>query len=86
MHQLQYASIGVAKNCLRRNKSKDSGPRELYRGRRLHSEYFTLYYRNMIDSDRELHVKCVVRMSKERFDHLLSLVRDKIMKKDTQMH
>ena len=38
----------------------------------------------MRDSDREFHFK-YVRMLKERFDNLLSLVRDKIMKKDTQM-
>ena len=38
----------------------------------------------MRDSDREWHYD-YVRMSKERFDHLLSLIRDKITKKDTHM-
>ena len=34
------------------------------------------------NNDREFHYR-YVRMSKERFDYLLSLVREKVTKKDT---
>ena len=67
------------KNCLRRNKSKESGLEE-------YSEIVNCIV-NIIrlrENDREFHFK-YTRMSKERFDHLLSRVRDKITKKDTQM-
>ena len=83
-----YASIAICidrrrKKLFKKKQIKRFWTRRIFRDRRLHSEYFTLY-KNLRDSDREFHFK-YVRMSKERFDHLLSLVCDKIMKKDTQM-
>ena len=48
----------------------------------MYSEYYTIYLQ-LRNSDRELHFR-YLRMSKERFDHLLSLIRDK-MTKDTQL-
>ena len=57
--------------------------RSIFRDRKLHSEYYTLYL-DLRNEDREFHYR-YLRMSKERFDHLLSMVRDKITKKDTQL-
>ena len=57
--------------------------RGIFRERILYSEYFHLYQR-LRDTDREFHYQ-YIRMSKERFDHLLSLIREDIMKKDTPM-
>ena len=81
-------SIGVM--TIRRNKQlyKKKQVRRLWRRgifseRELHSEYFH-FYQTLRDDDREFHVN-YIRMSKERFDHLLSLIREKIAKKDTSM-
>ena len=57
--------------------------RGIFKERELHSEYFHLY-QTMRDKDREFHYQ-YIRMSKERFDHLLSLIREDITKKDTPM-
>ena len=57
--------------------------RGIFRDRKLHNEYYTLY-QSLRESDREFHYR-YVRMSKERFDHLLCMIRTKITKKDTQM-
>ena len=57
--------------------------RGIFRERILYSEYFHLYQR-LRDTDREFHYQ-YIRMSKERFDHLLSLIRADITKKDTPM-
>ena len=57
--------------------------RGIFKDRKLYSEYYTLY-QELRERDREFHYR-YVRMSKERFDHLLNLVRDKITKKDTRM-
>ena len=62
---------------IKKNKLKGFG------GEKLHNEYFTLD-QSLRDSDREMHY-WYLRMSKERFDHLLSLVREEITKKDTKM-
>ena len=56
--------------------------RGIFRDRKLYSEYYNLYL-NLRDNDREFHYR-YLRMSRERFDHLLSLVRDKITKRDTR--
>jgi hypothetical protein len=53
--------------------------RGVFKQRELHSEYFHLY-QTMRDIDREYHYQ-YIRMSKERFDHLLSLIREDITKK-----
>ena len=57
--------------------------RGIFKDRKLHSEYYNLY-QSLRDLDREFHYR-YLRMSKERFDHLLGLLRDKIAKKDTNM-
>ena len=57
---------------------KTSWRRSIFRDRKLYSEYFNVY-QNLRDKDREFHFK-YVRMSKERFDHLLGLVRDNPLK------
>ena len=49
----------------------------------MHSEYFHLY-QTLKDDDPEFHFK-YIRISRERFEHLLSIVRDEITKKDTPM-
>ena len=55
--------------------------RENFKDHEKHREYYHLY-RELRKTDREFHYR-YLRMSKERFDHLLELVRDKITKKDT---
>ena len=57
--------------------------RGIFKVRKLFSEYYTLY-QSLRVSDREFHCR-YLRMSKERFDHLLSLVCDKITKKNMKM-
>ena len=57
--------------------------RSIFRDRKLHSQYYTLY-KNLRENDREFHYR-YLRMSKERFDHLLSLIREKITTKNTMM-
>ena len=49
----------------------------------MHSKCYTLY-QQLRDEEREFHYR-YLRMSKERFDHLLSLVIEKITKKNTNM-
>ena len=84
-----YAAIGVMmskrkKQLLVKEKQiKRFWRRGIFKNRKLHSEYYNIY-QNLRESDREWHYR-YVRMSKERFDHLLGLVREKITKKDTQM-
>ena len=48
-----------------------------------YSEYYHLY-QTLREVDREFHF-CYVRMSKERFDHLLNLISPKICKRDTKL-
>ena len=57
--------------------------RSIFQDRRLHSEYYHLYL-ELRENDREFHYR-YLRMSNERFDHLLSLVKEKITKKDTRL-
>ena len=83
-----YAAIAVIisnrrKSLFKKKQIKRFWTRGIFRDRKLHSEYYTLY-QNLRDEDREFHYR-YVRMSKERFDHLLSLIRDRITKKNTQM-
>ena len=83
-----YAAVGVMianwrKQLYKRKQVKRFWRRGIFRGRKLHSEYYTLY-QSLRASDREFHYR-YLRMSKERFNHLLSLVRDKITKKNTKM-
>ena len=83
-----YAAIAVLisnrrKSLFKKKQIKRFWRRGIFRDRKLHSEYYTLY-QNLRDEDREFHYR-YVRMSKERFDHLLSLIRDRITKKNTQM-
>ena len=83
-----YAAIGVIisnrqKQLVKKKQVKRFWRRGIFRDRKLYSEYYTLY-QTLRDNDREFHYR-YLRMSKERFDHLLSLISDKITKKNTQM-
>ena len=83
-----YVAIGVMianrrKQLLKKKQIKRFWRRGIFRDRKIHSEYYTLY-QSLRDSDREFHYR-YVRMSKERFDHLLSLLRERITKKETKM-
>ena len=85
---LLYAAIGVCisnrrKKLLKKKQIKRFWRRSIFRDRKLHSEYFTLF-QTLRNSDREWFYR-YVRMSPERFDHLLSLIRHKITKKDTRL-
>ena len=85
---LLYAAIGVfvtnrKKKLLKKKQIKRFWRRSIFRDRKLHSEYYTLF-QVLKDTDREWFFK-YIRMSPERFSHLLSLVRDKISKKDTKL-
>ena len=71
----------ISKQFVKGKQIKRFWRRSIFRDRKLYSEYFNVY-QNLRDKDREFHFK-YVRMSKERFDHLLGLVRDKITKKQT---
>ena len=80
---LLYAAIAVLSirrrgQIYKRKQLKRFGRRGIFRERELHSEYFHLY-QTLRDSDHEVHFR-YIRMSKERFDHLSSLIRDKITK------
>ena len=57
--------------------------RTIFKDRKLHSEYFHLY-QTLREKDREFHYR-YIRMSKDRFDHLLELIRDKITKETNNM-
>ena len=77
------AVIGVmaarrSKQFVKGKQIKRFWRRSIFRDRKLYSEYFNVY-QNLRDKDREFHFK-YVRMSKERFDHLLGLVRDNPLK------
>ena len=57
--------------------------RGIFKERELYSECFHLYQR-LRDKDRVFHYQ-YISMSKERFNHLWSLIREDIPKKDTPM-
>ena len=83
-----YAAIGVMiynrrKQLIKKKQRKRYWRRGIFRDRKLYSEYYTLY-QSLRESDREFHYR-YLRMSKERFDHLLNLLREKITKKDTKL-
>ena len=83
---LLLAAIGVMiasrkKHITKKKQVKRFWRRGIFKDRKLHSEYYTLY-QVLRETDREFHFR-YVRMSKERFDHLLGLIREKISKKDT---
>ena len=83
-----YAAIGYLisnrrRQMMKKKQRKRFWRRGIFRDRKLYSEYYTLY-QSLRDTDREFHYR-YVRMSKERFDHLLSLVKERITKKDTNM-
>ena len=84
---LLYVAIAVVSIRRRKQVFKKKQIRRLWRGifseRELHSEYFHLYQTLRVN-DREFHYQ-YIRMSKEWFDHLLSLIREEITKKDTSM-
>ena len=71
------------KRTFKKKQIKRFWRRSIFRDRKLHSEYYTLYL-DLRNNDREFHYR-YLRMSKERFDHLLSMVRHKITKKNTQL-
>ena len=71
------------KMMVKKKQVKRFWRRGIFTDRKLYSEYYTLY-KELRENDREFHFR-YIRMSKERFDHLLSLVREKITKKDTKM-
>ena len=83
-----HAAIGVMisnrqKQLIKKKQVKRFWRRGIFRDRKLYSEYYTLY-QQLRNSDRELHYR-YLRMSKDRFDHLLTLITDKITKKDTKL-
>ena len=83
-----YAAIGVMivnrrKRLIKKKQIKRFWRRGIFRDRKIHSEYYTLY-QTLRESDTEFHYR-YLRMSKQRFDHLLSLIRHKITKKNTKM-
>ena len=85
---LLFAAIAVLRvrrrrKLYKRKQLKRFWRRGIFRQRELHSEYFHLY-QTLRDNDREFHYR-YIRMSKERFDHLLSLIKEKITKKNTRM-
>ena len=80
-----YAAIGVMmttrkKQLVKQKQIKRFWRRGIIRDLKLHSEYYNVS-QNLRDSDREFHYR-YVRMSKERFDHVLGLVREKITNKE----
>ena len=85
---LLHAAIGVMisnrrKKLMKKKQIKRFWRRCIFRDRKLYSEFYTLYH-TLRNSDREMHYR-YLRMSKERFDHLLSLLRKQIAKKDTRL-
>ena len=83
-----YAAIGVMitsrkKQLVKKKQVKRFWRRGIFKDRKIHSEYYNLY-QSLRESDRQFHYR-YLRMSKERFDHLLGLLREKITKKDTVM-
>ena len=71
------------KQLVKRKQVRRFWRRGIFRDRKLHSDFYNVYQKLRAE-DREFHFK-YVRMPKERFDHLLGLVRDTITKKDTNM-
>ena len=69
------------KKTMKKKQVRRFWRRENFKDHEKHREYYHLY-RELRKTDREFHYR-YLRMSKERFDHLLELVRDKITKKDT---
>ena len=85
---LLYAAVTVMRiqrkrKLYKKKQIKRFWRRSIFRDRKLYSEYYHLY-QTLRDSDREFHYR-YIRMSKERFDHLLSLIREKVTKKQTKM-
>ena len=83
-----YASIALMMERRRRmlvkkKQVKRFWRRGIFRDRKIQSEYYNLY-QTLRDTDREFHYR-YLRMSKERYDHLLGLICKKITKKDTVM-
>ena len=71
------------KQIYKKKQVKRFWRRSIFHDRKLYSEYYTLYL-ELRNGDREFHYR-YLRMSKERFDHLLDMVRDKITKKNTHL-
>ena len=71
------------KKTMKKKQVRRFWRREIFKDREKHSEYYNLY-RELRETDREFLYR-YLRKSKERFDHLLELVRDKITKNDTYM-
>ena len=85
---LLFAAIGVMvarrrKQFFKKKQLRRFWRRGILKDRKLHSENYHMY-QAMRESDREWHYR-YVRMSKERFDHLLGLLHEKITKRDTYM-
>ena len=83
---LFYAAIALMianrkKQKVKKKQIRRFWRRGIFKKREKYSEYFTLY-QELRNTDREFHYR-YLRMSKERFDHLLELIREKITKKDT---
>ena len=70
------------KSVLKKKQQKRFWKRSIFQRRGFHSEYFTLFQE--LRGDPEFLYK-YIRMSKSRFDHLLSLVKDKLKKEETNM-
>ena len=77
---LAYLHMKEKKKQLKSKQKKRFWVRTIYRNK-CYSEYHNLVQELRLD-DREFHHR-YLRMSKERFDHLFSLVEHLIHKKDT---
>ena len=81
---LLYAAVTVMriqrKRKLYKKKQIKSLVKEYFSGQKVIGEFYHLY-QTLRDSDREFHYRYIT-MSKERFDHLLSLIWEKVTKKN----
>ena len=85
---LLYAAIGIMavqrnRQIYKKKQLQRFWRKGMFSQREMHSEYFHLY-QTFRDDDREFHFN-YIRMSKERFNHLLSCVREKMTEIETNM-
>ena len=88
-HQLALAALLLLRRIRRRRlrrlitrKSPRFWVRDIFKQRHALGQFNTLFAELMIDNDREFFYR-YIRMTPERFAHLNSLVRDKIVRQNT---